>query len=257
MVQSPSTGESGSPSDRDAKAEERDASRNTIKILDTAGDVILKTNGSRPEDEAYFRVSSSKLRQSSDYFEKLLGSSAFSEGARVNSQLRKLKDLHGDALPLPSSALPVVALSDIHQPASVIAQFLSILHGLNDGKAAAPSALVMASLAILADRFAAIEAVHGFMQQHGWISPVADSKEMRRNSTTAKKEIIWRQRLLVGILLGINEWVLRYSTILVIMGSEKWTALDEISYEDPEALWWSLPAGVEGKNEDTPRRKRI
>ena len=226
-----------------------------IQTISSDGNLLLRISDTRRGSVIYYRVSVVALREASAYFDNLLNPEKFSEGAAVKSRLTTLHEQYGTLSLIPSSKLPVVQISDVGQyPKSasnkaVVTQFLKILHDPLTADLTASNTSYIALLAIVADRFADNAPVAAFVRQRGWNDgrqAGSDAKEIKRNSATPGKETFWRQRLLIGLLLDFDDWVSRYSSLLINSGSDKWITGSPPSDRDADALWWSLPGGVEG-----------
>ncbi|MCJ1255122.1 hypothetical protein MMC24_002938 [Lignoscripta atroalba] len=235
-----------------------------IQTISSDGNLLLRISDTRRGSVIYYRVSVVALREASAYFDNLLNPEKFSEGAAVKSRLTTLHEQYGTLSLIPSSKLPVVQISDVGQyPKSasnkaVVTQFLKILHDPLTADLTASNTSYIALLAIVADRFADNAPVAAFVRQRGWNDgrqAGSDAKEIKRNSATPGKETFWRQRLLIGLLLDFDDWVSRYSSLLINSGSDKWITGSPPSDRDADALWWSLPGGVE--EELTYRRECV
>lgn len=130
------------------------------------GEIIMELEGTKPGIKHRFRVSRSILRNASDYFSVLLDPIKFGEGIAIEAKLQELyKKSSG---PLPSSSLPFIKIADCGElvqasvPTSqIFGLFLKILH---DPATSWPvtrsnSINLVALLAIVADRFAAIDSL--------------------------------------------------------------------------------------------------
>lgn len=210
------------------------------------GDLLLHVNHYNDVVRGY-RVSVAILRKASAYFDTLLDPNKFREGAAVQSQLRELTRSHVDAASIPTSDLPRVSISDLGQvPKAKISEsafqlFLDIMHDPATS-VSVPRVHFIAILALIADRFDATGPVSSYVINSGWQNKPA--KQDKNCKSDLQIELLRRQKLLVGLLLGFQNWVYRYSSELVYHGSEKWKS--DLTDADGEGPWWYLPNGVEG-----------
>ena len=218
-------------------------------VIDAAGDLVLEISEETWESTYRYRVSAAILADSSAYFRNLLDPDKFSEGATVRKQAIELRRCYHDTALIPDSKLPVVKISDIgHFPkanlvGAVLQQFFDILHSPLWTQTR-PSAPGFALLAVVADRFSATEPISSFARRWGWNRhDLSEYKNPNKN----KLEALSRQRLLTGLLLGFDHWVWTYSVNLINEGSERWSTEEPLPNVEPEALWWSLPGGLEGE----------
>ncbi|MCJ1397283.1 hypothetical protein MMC11_000475 [Xylographa trunciseda] len=229
-----------------------------IIAIEPDGDLLIQINEQPGESALYYRVSSIVLQKASPYFDRLLDPKKFSEGIVFETQLKSLKDSYPDVTMAPAAALPVVHISDVGQiPArypckNVITHFFDILHDTNSFwvmMGSLPNHIAL--LAILADRFDAAKPVLDHITDQGWTHTHKETKENKKDSNQSSlrsKEILWRQRIFAGIILGVPDWVMSYSRLLIDAGSERWRTLSDAELNvDDEAPWWYLPRGLEGK----------
>ncbi|KAI9845923.1 MAG: hypothetical protein M1837_004459 [Sclerophora amabilis] len=213
-------------------------------------DLVLKLHtASLEHEEIHCLVDSRKLKGASRFFNALLGSSTFQEGAALDkghAALRK-SGLEPSAAPEPS--LPHITISDVGLVAELdsvhelFVDFLRILHGI-DLFAKRPSLCHIANLAVIADRFGCVQCVAEYLGRKDAFHFI-DARS-RGKSTVKTSEDRLRQKILAGWLLNVDEWFYDCSTRLVIAGSCQWIASPE-TVIDPElrGLWWHLPDDIE------------
>lgn len=229
-----------------------------IIAIDADGDLLLQIQSKPGEEILYYQISSNILRRASLYFNRLLDPEKFSEGAEFCTKLSNLMDVHSDVAQIPAVDLPVVHISDVGSfPArypnkGVMTHFFDVLHGTNSfwvTTGSLPNHIAL--LALVADRFDATKPVLEHMVSQGWTQTVRDAKETKKTSSIVSshnKEVFWRQRIYAGVLLGIQDWVMNFSRLLIDAGSKRWRLLvEEGSDIEDDAPWWNLPRGVEGK----------
>ncbi|MCJ1314547.1 hypothetical protein MMC25_008229 [Agyrium rufum] len=227
-----------------------------------------------------YRVSSAVLRASSPYFRALLDPLGFSEGIRITETLAALRDEYsGDAGTIPDEKLPKIWIEDVGLTPTTtgnqatLERFFGILHSVlhesrsgkgmrfhgssdnvveglqrtSNGDENLDSAAVrvrkpvnLTLLAIVADRFDAAAVIAIGLPEAGRILAMPTDKE---------EQI--RQRILAGMLLGIDSVVLKFSAQIIVQGSVKWLGYSssgspaEANEEAEKPLWWSLPNGIE------------
>ncbi|MCJ1378286.1 hypothetical protein MMC17_001383 [Xylographa soralifera] len=229
-----------------------------IIAIEADGDLLMKVHGQPGEPTLYYQVSSIVLQKASPYFDRLLDPNKFSEGLAFETQLKSLKDRYPDVTAAPAVALPVIHISDVGQiPArypskNVVTHFFDILHDTNSFWVMTGTlSNHIALLAILADRFDATKPVLDHITDQGWTHTNKETKENKKESSQSSlrsKEILWRQRIFAGVILGVQDWVVSYSRLLIDTGSERWRiASDAQIHVDDEAPWWYLPRGLEGE----------
>ena len=226
-------------------------------VICTSGDVLLQINDSAVIIERYYRCSRNVLRSASEYFDVLLDPVKFSEGIAVESRLQDLKRQYNDSTSIPASDLPKVVVADVGDlprgcisTATVVALFFQILHdsSTNWPVLRAESVNLVALLSIVADRFACANTIADYMIGHRLrITLLKD----RKSATAHKKELENRQRLLAGLIFGFSDWVYQSSAALIVEGPIRQTTIsldnnEDADQEGDDALWWSLPGGVEG-----------
>lgn len=218
-------------------------------IISAAGDLLLRVKEDDDEEGFLYRVESTRLRDASSYFEKLL-SGSFSEASHVGAHHDRLRNQYSTMADVPLDQLPEVAIVDIGRTSKVstikliTADFLRALHDqpLGSGKDA-PPITNMANLAIVADRFDALDTFSRFVHRRKYLE-MMDAKTKGKAGASLPEERV-RQRLLVGTLLDHPPWIKVYSKRLILGGSERWKS--EAVGETGGALWWDIPAGIEGK----------
>lgn len=210
------------------------------------GDLLLHVKHYNNIGQVY-RVSIAILRKASPYFDTLLDPKKFREGATVQNRLRELSKSYDDVASTPTSDLPHVSISDFGQvPKAKISEsafklFLDILHNPATS-VSVPRIHFIAILALVADRFDATGPISSYVSSSGWKNKPA--KPDKNYKSDMQMELLRRQKLLIGLLLGFPDWVYHYSTELIYQGSEKWkSGLMDV---DGEAPWWYLLNGIEG-----------
>ena len=227
-----------------------DASGLIITHIAPKGDLLLEFKGPAINSGGLYLVSSTTLRQASAYFRVLLDVDKFGEGRNMNSAMARLLEQYGEREAIPVAVLPKIVLEEslpVHSRISipaVIAFFLSSLHNvelpLNQ-----PDTYFFALVAILADRFDATAIVRDFIQQQGWRlrNFVWDGKY---RPLSIGEEILVRQQILIGLLLGMDQLFTQQSANLAISGSARWMG-DVPGNVNLDAPWWDLPRSVEGR----------
>ena len=216
--------------------------KDTIDI-DPNGDLVLQIRDYGTGTDHEYRVSKIALQSASHYFSVLLDPSKFSEGIAVDRTLKAICGLDGA---IPFRALPRISLPDIGPvPQDVSTQpavelFLRILHS-EESPWPTPRASFVAVLAIIADRFAATTPIANYVIHRKW-----KSKLIAQKGSNLPNEARVRQLLLIGLILRFPDWARQYSAMLIVQGSEKWTAQNK-EVVGAKALWWSLPNGLEGE----------
>jgi hypothetical protein len=187
-----------------------------------------------------FRVSSPALKTHSKYFDSLLQPGRFSEATAIDDKHKSLREQYANIAHAPSDELPVLNIEDLGRISvksigPLLTDFFYIFHG-KDAQTY-PPVVNLANLAIVADRFDALEIVKSYVRRKKMIRAL-DGK------TTAKAEMALseektRQRLLVAVLLDYPLWVDKYSLRLMMKG---WVG-KETPLSSP--LWWDIPSRVE------------
>ncbi|KAF2995270.1 hypothetical protein E8E13_004115 [Curvularia kusanoi] len=222
----------------------------TDDLLDIApsGDLVLNVSQEEGSQVYSYRVDSKTLQQNSRYFENLL-SERFSEGQKLAAALNELKLAgHASLDRAPTNSLPRIAIINAGRIAiskassirNLVADFLRALHGLDLAVPNPPIANI-ANLAVVADRFDAVDCVAKFVQRKKFLH-LAEAKSKGRGNTALTEERM-RQKLLIGLLLDYSPWVTRYSKFLIIRDSVQWRP--DAEEDHTKALWWDIPNGLE------------
>ncbi|CAK3857549.1 Hypothetical predicted protein [Lecanosticta acicola] len=217
----------------------------TIREVDTGGDLILEIQHERAVFDNQprlhrqrFRVSSSMLKANSKYFNSLL-EGRFGESQRIQKQWDELQEQYKSVSGAPGMELPVIHIEDIGRISSVKSieplcfDFLCILHGQDMN--AAPPVANLANLAIVADRFDALDPVRNYIRRKRYFR-VIDGKATAKVDDALSEERV-RQRLLSAFFLDYGLWLEKYSLRLITKG---W-----VVSKDSVALWWDLPGMLE------------
>ena len=208
------------------------------------GDLVLQiehANASLDVTLHSFRVSTTALKAKSKYFERLLEAGRFGEGQQIISQHEALLKKFDSLALVPATELPVIRIEDLGRISAVksirplLTDFLLILH--DQDTQATPPVSNLANLAIVADRFDALDAVKLHVRRKKVIRAL-DAKTQPKQDAGLSEERV-RQRLLVGLMLDHAPWVEKYSVRLITKG---WVG-QESELEDP--LWWDLPNRIE------------
>lgn len=220
------------------------------------GDVILQIEDSRAGIERRYRCLRSVLSSKSEYFDILFDPVKFSEGRATEAKLQELLRQYPYSVSIPSSKLPSIVVSDIGElpkacatTSIVVGLFLKILHDPTTTWSVPKFQSVesVALLAIIADRTVATKTIRNYMC--GQRMDITLLKE-RKSATAQQSELDNRQRLLAGLIFGLDAWVRQYSATLIIDRSKRQTRTNSgLSYDEAQeddALWWRLPSGVEG-----------
>jgi hypothetical protein len=187
-----------------------------------------------------FRISSPILKTNSKYFQNLLQAGRFEEAAKIEAGHKLLREQYCNIAQAPSTELPVLDIKDLGRISvksidSLVTDLLYILHG-KDTQTFPPVAN-LANLAIVADRFDALEVVKNYVRRKKMIRAL-DGKTTAKADTALNEERV-RQRLLVGVLLDYAPWVEKYTARLITKG---WVGKEaDIS----TALWWDIPSRIE------------
>nr|POE73096.1 hypothetical protein CFP56_31035 [Quercus suber] len=224
----------------------------TVIQIAQDGDLIIGVQ----HDESpvhLFRVSTAVLRKSSRYCERLLQRDRFGEGAQIEVAHQDLQKRYTSMKDVPIHELPRVVVQDLGRISAVkaldalCADLFHILHADGRELPVPPPIANLANLAIVADRFDALEAVKSYARRKKVFRAI-DGK------TTAKVDAVLneersRQRLLAATMLEHAPWVEKYSTRLILKG---WVG-SEVDISAP--LWCDIPATIE--EELTYRRESI
>ncbi|OQN96007.1 hypothetical protein B0A48_17998 [Cryoendolithus antarcticus] len=215
-----------------------------ITVISAGGDLVLHIRHSTVDSTAHahaFRVSTTVLRRQSKYFDRLLDPVKFGEGQRVATAHEQLHTQYQDLTKTIVDELPVVYVEDLGRIPTVKSiepvclDFLNILHG-KEVQSTLPAAN-LATLAIVADRFDALEAVQIYARRKKLMAGI-DSRTLPKMELALGEGRV-RQRLLVALMLDHCPWIERYSLRMMAQG---WTGR-EAAVADP--LWWDLPGRVE------------
>ncbi|KAL9034109.1 MAG: hypothetical protein Q9214_007198, partial [Letrouitia sp. 1 TL-2023] len=244
--------------------------------IDDAGDLILHFKDEEKGINTFFRVFAEKLRDRSSYFNVLLDPDKFGEGIMVHQQLTTLHQNSPDIALIPSSELPRLTIHDVgYMPRSdlvvpALRLFLEIMHSdplsWESDYAKCHTVSFMAAIAIICDRFAATSTIGPLIRQSQWGKAALPRQGP---NTSSARELIRRQRLLIGYRFNMNSWFSKSSAELVIGGSERWNEDDEdqkpqttLAHDQrslvfnnpnhhhdlessPGTEYWSLPDGLE------------
>lgn len=217
--------------------------------ISTRGDLLLRVKEDDGQGGFLYRVESSRLSAASSYFERLL-SGRFSEASDIAANHERLRKQYPTLADVPVDELPEVTIVDIGRISKVssikliTADFLRALHDqpLGNGKDA-PPVTNMANLAVVADRFDALATFSNFVHRRKYLQMI-DMKGKGKTAANLPEERV-RQKLLIGVLLDHPPWVKLYSKRLILSGSARWKS--EATEESGGALWWDIPAGIEGE----------
>ena len=227
-------------------------------VVAPSGDLILDVSQEEGSQQFSYRVDSKVLQQNSRYFENLL-SERFSEGQKLAVALKGLELLgHTNLEHTPLDDLPRIPIVNIGRIAisktssiqNLVADFLRTVHGL-DLAVPNPPVPNIANLAVVADRFDAVECVARYVHKKKFLQ-LTEAKSKGRASPALTEERL-RQKLLIGLLLDYPPWVIRYSKHLIIRDSVQWRP--DVEEDHTKALWWDIPNGVE--DEMIQRREYI
>jgi hypothetical protein len=226
----------------------------TTVVIDPEGDIVLLVSDpAYPLLTAAYRVSTTRLSSSSPYFRTLLEPNKFAEGINLEAQFEQLAEKYGRPKDAPEAELPIIRLENIGRIGKIkefrglVTDFLRILHGLGPSHGISKSHHAvplanLANLAIVADRFDAIDALKVYSRKHNVFVGTQRRKSVAVVETWNEERC--RMRLLVAVLLGHPPWF-QDSLQLILKGSSQWREASN----DPtcQALWWDLPCGFEGE----------
>ena len=219
-----------------------------LLVIAPSGDLILDVSQEEGSQQCSYRVDSRILQQNSRYFENLL-SERFSEGQKLATALKDLNLAgHASLEQTPTKSLPRIpivnagriAISKASSIRNLVADFLRAIHGLDIAIPNPPVANI-ANLAVVADRFDAVNCVAKYVQRKKFLQ-LTEAKARGRASPALTEERA-RQKLLIGLLLDHPPWVTRYSKHLIMRDSVQWQP-DAVE-DHTRALWWDIPNGVE------------
>ncbi|KAI5208783.1 hypothetical protein E4T42_03476 [Aureobasidium subglaciale] len=226
------------------KVAELETTPSGITIISPVGDVVLVVQrDATAQETCKYRVQSSRLKDASTYFMRLLQSD-FQEGTDVALRHAHLKTKYTDLdASVPADELPQVKIVDVGRIAATVksisqlmADFLCALHA-RDMSTVTPPLANLANLCIVADRFDCIATWRAYCKTHKMIAAL-DARSTTKSAATWTEERV-RQRLLVAIFLDNASWVYQASLRLLHRG---WVGHDP---EEDAALWWDLPMGIE------------
>ncbi|KAJ4333996.1 hypothetical protein N0V95_009284 [Ascochyta clinopodiicola] len=219
-----------------------------LLVVALSGDLILDVSQEEGSQQYSYRVDSRTLQQNSRYFENLL-SDRFSEGQKLAAALKDLKLAgHATLEDVPAESLSRItiihagriAITKASSIRYLVADFLRAIHGL-DLAVSNPPVANIANLAVVADRFDAVECVARYVHRKKFLQST-EAKSKGRASPALTEERV-RQKLLIGLLLDHPTWVIRYSKHLIMRDSVQWRP--DIEEDHTKALWWDIPNGVE------------
>lgn len=217
--------------------------RSVLQISEQ-GDIVLRINHSAVDAKTpvvAFKVSSGILKTKSKYFERLLEVGRFGEGEAIAARHADLRKNHETLAEVPPAELPTINIEDLGRISAVksieplLTDFLSILHGKD--LQTSPPVSNLANLAIVADRFDALDAVKAYVQRKKLLKAL-DAKTQPKTDVSLTEERV-RQRLLVALYLDHPPWTEKYSLRMITKG---WVG-QEADLAEP--LWWDLPNRVE------------
>nr|POE86443.1 hypothetical protein CFP56_46627 [Quercus suber] len=216
------------------------------------GDLIIgMQHGESPVH--LFRVSTAVLRASSRYCERLLQRDRFGEGAQVEAAHQNLRERYPSMKDVPSSELPRIVIKDLGRISAIkaldalCADLFHIMHADGRGLQIPPPMVNLANLAIVADRFDALDAITSYVRRKRVFRAI-DGKTTGKMEAALTEERT-RQRLMAATMLEHAPWVEKYSTRLIVKG---WTGR-EVDISAP--LWFDIPATIE--DELTYRRESV
>ena len=227
-----------------AMAEEDD-----LIVIASGGDLILDVSQAEGGQQFAFRVDSKTLQSTSRYFDNLL-SDRYSEGQQLIAALEALKVAgYSDVANAPVDSLPRIPIVNIGRISiskgsniqNLAADFLRAVHGQYLA-AATPPVANLANLAVVADRFDAVESLTTYVRRKKYLQMI-DAKSKGKTVLGVTEERA-RQKLLVGLVFDHPPWITRYSKHLIMRDSEMWRPGVEEDFS--KALWWDLPNGLEG-----------
>lgn len=210
-----------------------------IVELDSQGDVVL--NVRHESADHHFRASTTSLKANSKYFAGLL-QGRFGESDRIEKSHAELKSKYGSPAKSPAVELPIIHIEDIGRISAVRSieplcmDFFHILHG-KEPQTTLPPVANLANLAVVADRFDALDAVCAYVRRRK-IPRAIDGKTTAKAESNLSEEKV-RQRVLVAVLLDYGPWLEKYSARMITRG---WVGRES---DESAALWWDLPSRLE------------
>ena len=219
------------------------------------GDLVLEVAQDESGPQFLYRVDSTVLQQQSRYFENLL-SNRFSEGQALTAATEALKHTgYPNISDAPSELLHRVSIINVGRISKVssiqvlTADFLRAVHG-RDISVATPPVANLANLAVVADRFDALDCLAKYVRRKKW-TQLLDVKSKGRTAVLQEERA--RQKLLIGLLFDHPPWLAKYSKHLILHDSDQWRPGFEP--DETSALWWDIPWGIE--EEMIKRREHI
>lgn len=214
-----------------------------VATIDEDGDIVVAIKHASGDaiHNAQLRLRSSSLRTKSKYFDRVLQTDRFGEGAHVQERHTALREQYPTFRAVPADKLPILNIEELGRISSVrsiaplLSDFFSILGG-KDISTAIPVAN-LANLAIVGDRFDALDALRQYMRKKKLFKAIEGKTTPKQDAAFTEEKL--RQRILIGLMLDHSPWVEKYSARLIMRGS----ALRDLS--DTDALWWDLPGRVE------------
>lgn len=203
------------------------------------GDIVLSIKHGQLTHN--LRAQSAVLKSRSVYFSGLL-SGRFGESEHMEEVHQGLIEKYGEIAAAPMEELPVIHIEDLGRISEVksldalCTDFFGILHG-HDLQQNPPPVGNLAKLAIVADRFDALDAVKAYIFQKKMVRAIDGRTPPKLESSLTEEKV--RQRLLIAILLEDPVWTDRYSARMITKG---WAGKEHV---EADALWWDLPSGVE------------
>jgi hypothetical protein len=216
----------------------------TLSTISEQGDVVLHvmhTSSATISHSHAVRVNSSTLKAKSRYFASLLDTGRFGEGEQIALKHGILREKYPAMSDVPSELLPTIRIEDLGRISAVksieplLTDFFNILHGHDT--ASAPPVGNLANLAIVADRFDALDAVATYMRRKRILKTI-DAKTLPKQDIALTEERV-RQRTLVALLLDYPPWLEKYSIRIIVKG---WVSREA---DLTEPLWWDLPLRIE------------
>lgn len=213
---------------------------NAVHVIVQDGDLILRVEHPS-HTPVNLRLSIDVLRRESKYFDRLLQPGRFGEGSRIAIELQHLQSRYQTLAEVPSNELPSILVTELGRISSIkslsalMTDFFNILHG--KGLAASPPVQNLANLAVIADRFDALESVRSYIARKKILRTIEGKTTPKKDVALAEEKV--RQRLLVAVMLDYPPWMGKYSGRLITKG---WVGR-EIDIDKP--MWWDIPSGVE------------
>lgn len=211
----------------------------SIVEIDSQGDVVLHIKHGSADRQ--FRASTAALKGNSKYFAGLL-QGRFGESDRIEKSHAELKSKYGSPAKSPAVELPIIHIEDIGRISAVksieplCTDFLYILHR-QEPQTGLPPVANLANLAVVADRFDALDAVRTYVRRRK-IPRAIDGKTTSKAESSLSEEKV-RQRVLVAVLLDYGPWLEKYSARMITRG---WVGKEA---DESAALWWDLPSRLE------------